>query len=366
MASASPAAIAGLDLFLKSLLLAGLALVLAGFSRKHWPASRRHLLWLSSLFCLGLLPFLSLFNLPAVLPGILSFLHSRGTSGEPGFSLIILPFHESGAASSGNALLTWDGILMLAYGLPCLYLLLRLIVAAFQLAAMDRRAISVSEGPLRELAQRLGAEAGVRRRLSLKYSDEIASPVSYGLFRPAILLPRQAPQWPRAALEDLLRHELGHIRRFDWLSMLCARLIVSLYWPNPLSWIALRKLNEEAEHSCDDGVVHSGRSNTGYAENLVQIARACRSNRNQNLAAQGILGHNTLVQRIDYILEDKTMKNPADRRFTAALTLISAILVFSLGSSHFLSAQEPLERDMLPLNQVIPNYPKVAADEVGS
>ena len=128
---------------------------------------------------------------------------------------------------------------------------------------------------LSELAVRLR----VRQSVRLLECDEAIVPLTCGLARPVILLPTKSRDWDEERLRYVLLHELAHIRRFDVFFQMVARTVCSLYWFNPLVWYALARLRVERELACDDCVVAAGESAVAYAEQLVEIARSCRSSR---------------------------------------------------------------------------------------
>ena len=56
----------------------------------------------------------------------------------------------------------------------------------------------------------------------------------------------------------VLWHELAHVRRGDAGSHLLARAALSLYWWNPLLWLAWRQFLRERERAADDIVLNGG------------------------------------------------------------------------------------------------------------
>ncbi len=83
-------------------------------------------------------------------------------------------------------------------------------------------------------------------------------PMTWGVLRPVILLPKDSLSWPRGRLQAVLLHELAHVRRRDSLVQSLALIVCALYWPNPLVWIAARALRREAEIAADDAAIVSG------------------------------------------------------------------------------------------------------------
>jgi hypothetical protein len=75
----------------------------------------------------------------------------------------------------------------------------------------------------------------------------------------------------------VLAHELSHIQRHDWVVQVLADAARAIYWFNPIFWLASSRLRRESEHACDDAVVRLGAAGYQYAEELLAMTRALRS-----------------------------------------------------------------------------------------
>ncbi len=95
----------------------------------------------------------------------------------------------------------------------------------------------------------------IRRNVSVRRSDRISSPLTYGVFRPVILLPCSIDAVDEARLDFVLTHELVHICRFDALKKLVCVLALCLHWFNPLVWVMFFYYNRDLELACDEGVL---------------------------------------------------------------------------------------------------------------
>ena len=69
----------------------------------------------------------------------------------------------------------------------------------------------------------------LRRRVEVRVTDQIAAPLTYGLVRPVILLPKTLDFADEEALTCVLAHELVHIRRFDGLLKLALTAALCLH-----------------------------------------------------------------------------------------------------------------------------------------
>jgi len=239
---------------------------------------------------------------------------------------------------------------------------LRMAISVMVVFGISRRAVPVTEGYATHLLKDKCVQLGIARAVALRSSDEVHSPFSFGILRPEIVLPSSFRGWGESILSDVLVHELSHIRRLDWLSMLFCQWAICFYWFNPLVWMAARKVDEEAEHSCDAVVIQQGRGNTEYAEHLLLIARECRDQR--RLLAQMIVDRKLLANRITTILENAMKATKIDRK-VIGLTLVLAVTVMvGLGNMQFISVQaQAPDQEIIPLRDIMPMYPTRAAEE---
>lgn len=357
--SKSPVLSLLLDMLIKSSAVLMVFGLLFFVSRRRLNDSSRHLLWFNSLLCLALLP---------LLPSLLTWLSPVSVM-TPLIQLtaVVVPAEK---LSTFN----WDAWILAFYLVPATLLLLRLGIGVMRLAQLRQRADFVDAPSLLNALEDSRHRLGISRRIDLRISDEVVSPVSFGLLSPQVILPDHAQSWSAPIQQDVLVHELSHIKRLDWLSMLLGYLIVSLFWFNPLAWLVLRKLNEEAENCCDAAVVYDGRSNTDYAESLLSVARVCahshRAESGQKLLAQTMLDQTTLQSRITQILEDKIMKlselKKQRRNVAAILLLLTAGLLTVMGSTQVVSAQvasSQQRQEAFPVHNEIPMYPTIAAEQ---
>lgn len=95
----------------------------------------------------------------------------------------------------------------------------------------------------------------LKRSLSIRQIETIAAPLSYGVIRPVILMPKNT-EWKNIyQLRYVLEHEYVHIRRLDMLTKLIMIAAVCIHWFNPLVWVMYILFNRDLELSCDETVV---------------------------------------------------------------------------------------------------------------
>ena len=95
----------------------------------------------------------------------------------------------------------------------------------------------------------------LKRSLSIRQTETIAAPLSYGVIRPVMLMPKNT-EWKNIyQLRYVLEHEYVHIRRLDMLTKLIMIAAVCIHWFNPLVWVMYILFNRDLELSCDETVV---------------------------------------------------------------------------------------------------------------
>ncbi|MES2593702.1 MAG: M56 family metallopeptidase [Verrucomicrobiota bacterium] len=128
----------------------------------------------------------------------------------------------------------------------------------------------------------------------------LVSPVVTGWWKAHIWLPLEAVEWPQAKIRAVCLHETAHHERHDGAWQWLGWLTVSVWWWNPLCWLALRQLNVEAEHSADEAALGHEITAPDYAQVLVEIAAGGTS----HVPAAGVamLGRSGIHQRVQAIL----------------------------------------------------------------
>lgn len=104
---------------------------------------------------------------------------------------------------------------------------------------------------------------------------ELRVPITFGLFKPVILLPSEAEAWPDQRVRAAILHESAHIARNDWAWQTASHLIRSLQWFNPAIWLMHGALRTTSEAAADDEVLTGfGMGASTYASELLKVAAA--------------------------------------------------------------------------------------------
>lgn len=309
-------------LAIKSLGVAGFALCLLRLTKRRTPAERSVIAHLG-LFTLLVLPLASL-----ALPKWAPFPSAAFASNEaavaqltPSTSFAGLPVTMPAAVPEPATISPDIGELALwIYAIPLVLMLLMMGVAVLRLFSMRRRADVLVE------ASWLSALAQAQRRMDFKHgtallvSDELRSPISWGVLRPTILLDPRAVATVSDA-EAIIAHELAHVARLDWAKLLLARLACALFWFNPFVWLLARESHQLREESADDCVLMTDIAGADYAALLVSAAR--HDNSAVLIAAHGVApGRNSLRRRITRALDGQAQRGPVGAAWGAVCLLV--------------------------------------------
>ncbi|MDE5932726.1 MAG: M56 family metallopeptidase [Lachnospiraceae bacterium] len=116
-------------------------------------------------------------------------------------------------------------------------------------------------------------ECSLKRPISIKQSDRIFTPLTYGIYRPVILMPKNTDWENVKQLQYIFAHEYVHICRFDAFTKLVAALALCIHWFNPFVWIMYILFNRDIELACDESVIrHFGeKSKSAYSLMLINM-----------------------------------------------------------------------------------------------
>jgi TonB family protein len=206
-----------------------------------------------------------------------------------------------------------------------------LAVGLTRLTWLASRARPVEAGTWTRLADEISRDFSLSRPVQLLESDHPSLLVTWGLFTPKVILPRTARGWTEERAAIVLRHELAHIRRGDWVVQIAGELLRTAYWFNPLVWVACTRLRQESEQACDDEVLTSGVEGPDYATHLVELARLLKAESAPHLPAPAIARSSSLERRIRAMLDARLTRTPATRlgRFMTAGALLTLTLALA-------------------------------------
>lgn len=305
---------------LKSLLIAGLTLGLLTLMKRRSAAERS---WVAHI---GLLALVIMALAPLVLPswnveapallGRTSTVEAAAADSPPMTAVASVPVAARPLPDikvPARPSLSPTAAAMALYAVPAAILLFITALALARLIALRARADVLVDGHWLSALARAQRRMGFKHGTALLTSNELSSPISWGLMRPVILLNNRAVEASGEA-EAIIAHELAHVARMDWIKLLLARVATAMFWFNPFVWLLAREAHQLREEAADDAVLAADIEDTDYAQLLVGVARhECPG---LLLGAHGVApSRNSLARRVARVLDGKSVRGPAARSF---------------------------------------------------
>lgn len=153
----------------------------------------------------------------------------------------------------------------------------------------------------------------------IKCSERVNSPFVLGLLRPMIYLPAHMEPGDR---DYVIAHEKAHIRRRDHWWKPLGFLLLSVYWFNPVLWLAYILLCRDIEAACDEKVIRdlSREERQAYSRALLH----CSIRRKSIAACPLAFGEVGVKERIKQVM---SYKKPGFWMVLLALIVSGAVAV---------------------------------------
>lgn len=185
---------------------------------------------------------------------------------------------------------------------------------------------------LQELFSRKKAVLKIKKQVKFVCSDYCQSPITSGLRNPTVIF----PIWDKdhgiceESYDDMITHELVHIKHNDLLIKLIGLFVVALHWYNPFVYLFINELSSISEMYCDS-VVMDGKGKkerSRYGKLLLElITEQSSSNRRQFGIGFANFRRKTMRRRILEIKEERKHKPFLAVIMTILICIIDGIAV---------------------------------------
>lgn len=170
------------------------------------------------------------------------------------------------------------------------------------------------------------------RKCPKLYRNALAStPMLIGIFRPTIYLPNI--EYSAAQLQNILLHELTHLRRHDVFIKWITTLAVHIHWFNPIAYFVRKEIDRACELACDEAVIHNlgtdGKQH--YGDTLIEMS--CETKKSRTIISTTMCeDKKTFKERLKAIMESKRYTKTVIA-FSCVLLLVAFGTVALLGAS---------------------------------
>ena len=187
------------------------------------------------------------------------------------------------------------------------------------------------------------------RKYRIRVCQKIATPLTYGVICPVILLP-DGQNMSDEGLHMVLLHERNHIRHFDTLWQWVLVAICSIHWFNPLVWIMFALCRQDMELCCDCATVKmmGAKERSAYAYLLIRQAEYCT---NAPLFSQFCFtGYHRMEERVKVIMKQKPFSKKT-MIVTVGLLCVSALCFATTAMGEVNSDKQWIDNNGLPTIQ---------------
>ena len=137
-------------------------------------------------------------------------------------------------------------VLFAVWGVGAVMALCQILFSLYRLARMERRARVVPPAVIVYRAGPLLDSESIPARTRVLEGPGHVEPMTWGVFRPRVVVPAGWERWPSSMTAAVLAHELAHVRRHDVARQLPWDLARLVYWFNPLIALAARQAHSRA------------------------------------------------------------------------------------------------------------------------
>lgn len=318
----------------KSALICAAALLMVEVLRRR-PAAEKSLAASLALGALLLLPLLAVavpaINLPPS-PVIGSFVAVSQATAQTVASASTDP--RPGAVSQPD----WPVVVIDLYLAGAGLLLIGVFHSLYRLRSIRRRAALLTDPHWLSSLARAQERMDCKQGTALLTTPELRSPISWGVLRPTIVIDDDAKgQYDNA--EAIIAHELAHVVRLDWLALMAGRLVLAIYWFNPLAWFLVRRAHQLSEESADNAVLRAKIPGPDYASMLVEAMR--HSSGSPLLANAVAPNRSALARRVHQILDPAIKRDRARPAVSLVTMMAAALATTALASLQPVAARPP-------------------------
>lgn len=197
-----------------------------------------------------------------------------------------------------------------------------------------------------------------RRRggvISVRKARGITAPLTYGVFRPVILLPERLVWEEKRTLEYVLQHEYIHICHYDAAMKLMMLTTLCMYWFHPLVWLMAVLLNRDIELACDEGVLRrfGEQARAGYAMALIGM----EEKKGVLMPLYNGFSKSAIEERIKSIMKYKKMTYSAIGAATVLVVCIILVFATSARNAEAAGADTALSGNGPAISEDVPMDP---------
>lgn len=162
-----------------------------------------------------------------------------------------------------------------------------------------------------------------KRKLSVRVCQNISSPFIIGIFNPILVLPDI--EFTNIQLDNILRHEITHLKRNDIIYKWFSVFVRCIHWFNPFAYYISKQINIECEISCDLSVVeHMNKAEKiDYVNTIIDIVSI--NNKSRNLPVLKMIESKKMLERRFIMIKN----NKKTSKIMSIISVLMSIIILS-------------------------------------
>lgn len=343
-----------IEVFIKSSIICGVALLLVYALRKQ-SASIRHFILSVSIIGLLILP-VTIINdsgwntgIPSIhteqtidkasvnpLPHLST--SNRYTAIQPTFQtgktpVVVSDITKEKASLSKFFRASIPYTLIILWTIGIIFCISILTIGIYGTSYLTRKGVTMDRYPWKQLVSFFLDLTPMRRKVRVIKSPRCNVPMTCGVISPVVVVPHESEKWTLEQCSSVLFHELSHVKRKDFLVRIISRFTCALYWFNPICWEVYRSLKREQEKACDEMVLKLGVKPSMYASHLLEMRRTIEKNTMFPTAAIGIADPSEFKDRLLNILKKQINLKEVKMKTKIFIVLIGLMVILFIGSA---------------------------------
>lgn len=254
---------------------------------------------------------------------------------------------ESQTVSTGRWVhsMTWRHIVLVTWVAGAISVLVWVVVKRIACQLVINGSAGTAQHPFQLTVERLRQRFGVKRSVTVAVTARSIGPAAVGIWRPTIVIPEWIVNSCRSdQLEQILGHELAHIRRRDGLAALLQIVASVLWWFHPLVWWANRRAILVRELCVDEEVLSRLECDRSeYAQTLIDIIARKRT-MSGLVGVPGLRSVDVTAKRLQHIMLSQRQR-AVTSWFSWSFALIALLLVLPGAERSILSAESVRQPD---------------------
>lgn len=199
--------------------------------------------------------------------------------------------------------------------------LMKVIGSFVWMKRLTKRALPMKGEAINTLLERAKAVLGISKKIQLKSSSWIKSPVILGIIRPTILFPIGLIEGLSVEeVEAILYHELAHLKRNDFVINIIINVLQIIFFYHPAYWWLKSQLDNEREYATDELALQYSEKKLPMIKALVKVQAFSM---NQPALAFAGNSKNQVLKRINIMMNSKQQPNWLSAIFTIAILLVA-------------------------------------------